>query len=82
MNKQWELKKAKNAGRAEDRTKTAMEQLSKTGGNLIIDLQDDDFETSKGAVMHTVNRFAPFTLDIAFFHKGQFIEMLRYTKIK
>lgn len=79
--KTWEVKRASSVSAAEDRAKTGMHQIEKTGGNLVIDCWDDDFDASIIAALHSVERYSSVSsIDVIFMHKGSLQRIYRYKK--
>ena len=79
--KTWEVKRASSVNAAYQRTRTGMAQIKKTGGNLIIDLWDDDYEASFDSMLNGLKRYAPNeSIDIVVMGKGSFKTIIRYKK--
>lgn len=83
QNSTWEVKKATTVKAAYDRTRSGISQIKKTGGNLIIDLWDDDYESSFDSMLNSLKRYAPDnTIDIVVMKKGKTNSIIRYKKTK
>lgn len=79
--KVWEVKRASSISAAGERAKVGMHQIEKTGGNLIIDCWDDDFEASLRQALHNVERYsATNSVDIILMHQGKVKTIFRYKK--
>ena len=73
----WEIKKATTAHAAGKRTEVGLGQIAQTGGNLIIDCWDDDYETSERNVISKLNALAVPPLDVIIMHKGKVKRIIR-----
>ena len=83
QNKTWEVKRASTVKAAKERVKTGMTQIKETGGNLIVDLWDDDFEASIDSALEGVRRYAPdYPVDIIFMQKGKINRIWRTARKK
>ena len=82
-NQTWEVKRASTINAAADRTRNGLTQIKQTGGNLIIDLWDDDFESAFDSMLSSMKRYAPnYSVDVIVMRKGKFNRVIRYTKTK
>ena len=81
QNKTWEVKQASSVNAAFKRTRIGMEQIAKTGGNLMIDLMDDDFDASFDSMLNGLKRYAPKNgVDVVVLKKGKVNTIIRYKK--
>ena len=82
-NQTWEVKRASTINAAADRTRNGLTQIKQTGGNLVIDLWDDDFESAFDSMLSSMKRYAPdYSVDVIVMRKGKFNRVIRYTKTK
>lgn len=79
--KLWELKSPKRSKSPEQLVETALKQIRKSPGGIILDYQSDDFDLDR--VINGARRrllTAGFNVDLMILHKGKLICVKRYKK--
>ncbi len=76
----WEIKKATTPHAAGKRTEIGIGQLERTGGNLIIDCQTDEYDAAESRIVAKIKGLAQESFDTIIMQNGEIRRIIRYQK--